>query len=490
MEYRFKTEPFPHQREVFDTSRDLESFAVLWEQGTGKTKLAIDTFAYLYQRGEVDAMLVVAPKGVHRNWVAEEIPAHMPDGPRGRARMHCWSSAKATTKTHRNSLRATIEWSRGPAVLAVNYEAFITDRGKRAVWDFLKKRRVFYVLDEAHHIKTPGAKTTKSVVASGKYARYRRVLTGTPVSQGPFDLYSPFRFLDEGFWARRGMRSFYAFKQHYGIWETMQVRQNGSLHNFERLVSYKNLDELSRVVDTHSSRVTKDVLDLPPQLFSKRPVEMSREQARVYEALARDFQAELDGATVTAALPIVRLLRLQQVLCGYFPEDDPDPDGDGRGLVEIPGPNPRVEALRDLLDECADKTIIWARFRPDVDRIMEVVGDRGVRYDGAMSDDGRAAALDAFRKGDAQFFVGNPAAAGEGLTLHVAKTVVYYSNSFKLIHRLQSQDRAHRAGMDDRPVLYVDLLCPGTIDTRIVSNLRAKRDIAAALTGDRLRDWL
>lgn len=488
--YEFRTEPFPHQRDVFDESRDLEWYGVLWEQGTGKTKLAIDTFAYRYQAREVDALLIVAPNGVHRNWIEDEIPVHMPIDLLHRTKMHFWQSSKSATKGHQRSLKSTLRWDRGPAILAMNYDAFITPKGKAAAWDFLKNRKAMYVIDEAHHIKTPGAKRTKSIVASGRYAKIRRALTGTPISKGPFDLYSLFRFLDEGFWAQRGMKSFYAFKHHYGIWDTRVVTQNGKRHEFEMLVAYKNIDELAAIVAEHSSRITKDVLDLPAQLFGKRPLEMSKEQARLYNSLRDEFRAETESGSVTATLPIVRLLRLQQILCGYYPEDDPDEDEEGQNLVEVPGPNPRLEALKDLVEEAADKTIIWARFRPDIDRIMEVVGDRGVRYDGAVSDDARAAAKRRFQNGDAQFFVANPAAASEGLTLHAAKTVIYYSNSFKFIHRQQSQDRAHRAGMDERPVYYIDLFVPGSVDEQIIANLRAKRDIAAVLTGDKLREWI
>ena len=190
------------------------------------------------------------------------------------------------------------------------------------------------------------------------------------------------------------------------------------------------------------------------------------------------------GDTITAPLALVQLLRLQQITCGFVPTDDGD-------LEEFGGNNPRLDLLEEICDGLGHKAIIWGRFRRDIDLIMKRLGKKAVRYDGSTSDDDRAAAKIAFQdpESEIQFFVGNPAAAGTGLTLHQARTVIYASNSFKLTDRLQSEDRAHRIGQE-HPVAYIDLIAPDTVDEHIVRALRDKQDIAAILTGDGLKDWI
>jgi SNF2 family DNA or RNA helicase len=226
------------------------------------------------------------------------------------------------------------------------------------------------------------------------------------------------------------------------------------------------------------------VLDLPPKLYSKRYFDLTPEQQRVYVEIKTEALTLLDtGDVVTAPLIITRLLRMQQVTCGYVPTDD--------GHVEqmIGDKNPRLDTLVELCEGLAHPAIIWAKFRKDIDLIMEKLGDKAVRYDGQTSDDERAEAKRRFQTGDVQFFVANPAAGSTGLTLTAARTVIYYNNSFKLVDRLQSEDRAHRAGQTF-PVDYIDIVAPNTVDVAIVNALRSKVNIAAEITGDNLKEWL
>jgi len=486
MTYEFKTKPFAHQQEIFDKHKDRASFALFWEQGTGKTKPVIDNVAYLYEADEVNGLLIVAPNGVHRNWITDEIPAHMPDRLRSDVRTHIWQSKRASTNWHAKAVKDIIN-HKGLAVLAIGYEGFMTKAGKKAVWAFLKKRRCLFALDEAHNIKTPGAKRTMSIIAAGKHAPFRRLMTGTPIAQGPFDIYSQARWVKPSFWADRGLFKFHHFKRRYGVWRTAEevMREDGYDPGFDQLLEYKNIDDLHDLLRWVGSRKTKDeVLDLPPKLYSKRYITLTTEQQRIYDDLVNTFEAELEsGSIVEAPLAIVRLLRLQQVICGYVAAEADEP------IEMIPGKNPRLDELLEITEGLGHKAIIWGRFRKDIDLIMEALGDKAVRYDGKVDELDRAQAKEDFQKGDAQFFVANPAAGATGLTLTAARTVIYYSNSFKMVDRLQSEDRAHRIGQE-HPVSYIDLVAPDTIDEHIVRALRSKFDIATQITGDRVKEWI
>lgn len=531
---------------------------------TGKSKLTIDTAGWLWLQGKIDAVVVVAPNGVHRNWVENEIPDHLPDSIMAQSRAFHYQSPKSGAKWHKQAVRA-ITHHKGLIWFTISYEGFMTAAGKRALIDIFNSRRVLYVLDEAHYIKSADSQRTRSILKSAVFAPYRRVLTGTPIAQGPFDIYTQLQFLQDDFWAPHGLSTFPEFKQHFGVWgkgwnpsawSPITKKRTGA--EYDVLKSYRRLDELNQLIQPISSRVTKDdVLDLPPKMFSKQYFDMTPEQAKLYRQMRDEFivwletgglekEAEAAGAAgaaacatcggarevvaegfiypcpdcagdgaaealegntpVIAALAITRLLRLQQITCGYLPTDDED-----EPLYMIPGANRRLMALCDNIENRQHKTIVWARFRLDIDLIMGELQRRGikaVRYDGQVNDDARAEGKALFQgerpvfergqmvgreaipeQDQAQVFVGNPAAGATGLTLTAARFVDYYSNSFKLIDRLQSEDRAHRIGQANQ-VLYTDYIAQETIDEKIVKSLREKFNIASQITGDRMKEWL
>ena len=492
--FQFKTTPFPHQLDIFNTRRDFEGDAIFAEQGTGKTKIVLDNVADLYLRGKVNGLLVLAPRGVAENWVTDEIPVHLCDAVAKETRSYCWKSPRSSTKRQQAEEKALLE-HRGLSVVALGYEAFVTKAGKEFAKKFLLSRKTFYALDEATRIKTPGAKRTKTVIASAKYAPYRRILTGTPVTNGPFDIYSPVRFTHPTFWKEHGLGDYYAFKTQFGVFEKGWNGQTG--REFDALVGFQNLDLLSRLLAKISVRVSKDVLNLPPKLYARRYYDPSPEQKRMYNQLLAEFMTFLgDGREVNAPLAIVRLLRLQQVLCGYVPVQNLTEDADGYLHIDneliLLEDNPRLDELMEVVEDTFAKTIIWARFTQDIDLIcarLAAAGASFVRYDGKVSDKDRLANKQAFQDGDAQFFVANPAAAGEGLTLHAAETVIYYNNTFKLSERLQSEDRAHRAGLT-HSVNYIDLVAKDTMDIDVLEALRDKIRVASIITRDRIREWV
>lgn len=492
--YEYKTEPFAHQRDLFDLTKDKEAYAVFWEQGCGKTKPQIDIATYLFLGSNIDAVLVVAPGGVERNWMTDEVPTHMPANVLKKTKMMAWSSKSAKAKYHQRAFEELIKHP-GLSVLCISYHAFVTELGKKAVWRFLRRRRCLYILDESDDIKTPGAKRTKSIVASGKYAPYRRILTGTPADK-PFDMYSQMRFLDEKIWKNRQMENFYAFKQHFGVWYTRAEAQAdlGYDPGYDRLIDFKNIPELTNIVADNSSRLLKtDVLDLPAKLYTKRYFSMTSKQQSLYDQLKRELLIELeDGRIVDGELAITNLLRLQQIACGYMVTDDED-----EPIALCDKKNPRLDATLELLEKGHHQSIVWARFRHDIDQLMDALGDKACRYDGSLDEDACERSKNEFRAGDRQFFVANAQKGARGLTLNAAKTVVYYSNTFRLRDRLQSEDRCHRIGQDGAEhdgvghgVLFVDMMAQGTVDEKIVKALRSKFNIAGQLTGDVLREWI
>jgi len=508
-EFEFKTEPFKHQAEEFEASGNEYIRGVLWEQGTGKSKLTLDTAANLYCKGEIDAVLVIAPNGVHGNWIFDEIPAHVHETI-AVASVE-WESKKVKTKKYQRKLEALLA-HKGMAFLAMNYETFARKAAGREFADrFVAERKVLFICDESQRIKTASAKRTRAICRIGrKFPRgkpyienipYRRILSGTPVTNAPLDIYAQLKFLDWDLWSNEGFGSYESFKTHFGIYEKMVKTLDGQYKKqnectpqeirqatgrFERVVAYRNLSQMQMIVEKYCSRVLKeDVLDLPAKIYTKRYFDMGPKQRKLYETIRDDFMAFMeDGSLVTAPMIITRLLRLQQITSGYMPGDDCE-------TMHFLPDNPRMSALLDTLEDVNGKAIIWARFRQDINQIMAELGEHAVRYDGSVSYDQRMENRRRFQdpNDSARFFVANPAAGATGLTLTEASTVIYYSNSFKLEDRLQSEDRAHRIGQKDN-VRYIDLIASGTVDARIVDSLRKKLDVASQVTGDRLKEWL
>lgn len=499
MDYLYRTKPFKHQEEIFNLSRDKEYFALLLEQGTGKTKITIDTACWLYGSGKIDAMLVIAPCGVQRNWVLNEIPIHAPEHYFVKA---AWYSS-SPNKQEEKDLCSVLNAENGLKVISINVEALATKKGSLFIKSFLLNFRTLLVVDESSVIKNPKAIRTKTLLKLSVHAKYRRILTGTPVTQGPLDLFTQFSFLDAQILRTQ---SYFAFRNRYAILKEM--RTNG--RSFQTVTGYCNLDELQSLIAPHSYRVTKsDCLDLPEKLYSKRYVELSATQRSLYNSLKKDIVAEFNGKVMSAPLALTKLLRLQQIVGGHFvpdqdlcinPEDCFDFDYTPDLKKAIPEPidkvNPRVESLIELLEETNGKVIIWARFRSEISAICSAIArtfgaESAVEYHGGVDNKDRSDNIQRFQTQDnCRFFIGHVQAGGKGLTLHAATTVVYYSNDFSLENRLQSEDRAHRIGQKNN-VTYIDFVASKTLDEKIVNTLREKKNVADLITGDTSLDsWI
>jgi SNF2 family DNA or RNA helicase len=505
-DYAWKTEPYKHQREIFLASRDCVSYGLLMGMGTGKSKIVIDTAAYNFYHGRINCLVVVAPKGVHRNWIMKEVPIHMPDWTNYRGAV--WSS-DMRVKEKRAVEHVLEPGFEGLRVIAVNLEGFtnsVACRPAKFLRPILNSLNVMMIVDESSKIKTPGAKRTKAMYHLGTHSVCRRILTGTPVTNSPFDIYSQFRFLDPSI---LGFDNFVSFKKYFAEWETefRYIPGRDEKQEYEALVAYKNLDLLKELIKPHSSRITKEeCLDLPDKIYQIRYVELSEDQRKVYNRLIQDSVIEMEGQNVPVANILTRLLRLQQIIGGFVPEEE-------FGVAQPIGKsNPRIQSVLDILEEAEGKVIIWARFRPELAAIeaalkKEYGPTSTVCYHGGVEDADRSEAEILFQGErpildeethqviridpvpeveQAQYFVGNQQSGGFGLTLTAATTVIYFSNSFSLEDRLQSEDRAHRIGQH-HPVNYVDLECRGTIDTKIITALQKKMNLADMVTEDSQR---
>ena len=459
-DFKFKTKPFDHQRKAFYMSRDKKAFALLMEQGTGKTKVIIDNAAYLYSKGEINSLVVIAPNGVHRNWV-KEVSTHIPDWCPHKTFYYSSGMNKKRIEEFNEVHSSTLDLK----IFTFNVEAFVSQKAIYYMQKILVSGNVMLVADESSRIKRPGAKRTKIITKFGKQAKYKRIMTGTPVTKGAEDVYSQFKFLDPQI---LGYDSFYSFKARYCIM--------GGFENRE-VVSYQNIEELTRNIEGHSFRVLKkDCLDLPDKIYQRHYVEMTPKQKKIYQNMKKSFVAELEGQTIEAPEAITRLLRLQQILCGWFPTEE--------GISKIDEKNPRIEALKEILSDIDSKVIIWARFKADLRAIERALGDLAVSYHGDVTSDARELAVSRFQDDPKiKYFIGNPQSGGIGLTLTAADYAIYYSNSFDLEQRMQSEDRCHRIGTKNN-ITYIDIEARKTVDSKIIKALREKKNIADVITKD------
>ena len=478
--YKYKLPPFNHQAEALDDGWDRIEFGVFMEMGTGKSKVLIDNMGMLYQSGLINFALVIAPKGVYRNWVAKEIPEHMSDDiPH---RVIRWVSSPNKKQTE--EMRSVKDKFNGLTIFVMNVESFSSLKGKNA-GEWMARAlgsNGMIAIDESTTIKNHKAKRTKALMKIAAGFKYRRLLTGSPITKSPMDIYSQCEFLRPGL---LGYDSYYAFQGRYAVVQRKTMGQAA----FQQIIGFKNLDELTNKIGMFSFRVLKkDCLDLPDKIYTARYVGMTSEQFKMYEDVRRHAMVLLDdGELVTAPAVITQMLRLQQIMSGHLKTDD------GEMLYF---PSKRMDALTEIMDEHDGKAIIWSRFRYDIQQITQMLNNKfgegsAAAYFGDTTDDDRNDIVKNFQNPNhpLRFFVGNPATAGYGLTLTEANLVVYYANDFNLETRIQSEDRAHRIGQKNN-VTYIDLICEGSIDERIVKALRTKIDIGAKVLGEEAREWL
>ena len=475
--YPFKNKPFIHQAAYLQRFWEDPHVALLADMGTGKSFMLINNAAMLYDKGKINAMLIIAPKGVYRNWYKSEIPKHMPD--HVTYKMACWSPAPR--KAERQEMEEMWNCVDAMRILIMNIEAFSTEKGMTYARTFLRVTQAFMAIDESTTIKTPTAKRTKNIIKVGKEAVYKRIATGSPVTKSPLDLYSQCEFLSPDC---LNAHSYYAFQARYAV----LVERKMSTHTFKQIVGYRRLDELQHKLNDFSFRVTKEeCLDLPDKVYTRREIELTAEQRKAYDQMKLMALAEVEGNLMSTNNALTQLMRLHQIVCGHVKMDDGQ---------QLDIPSNRVNELLATVAETQGKVIIWANYRRDIENIrIALAKEYGMTsvatYFGDTEAEERQEIVEKFQDPDSdlRFFVGNPRTGGYGLTLTAANLVVYYSNSFDLEVRLQSEDRAHRIGQTSK-VTYVDFITPGTVDEHIVKALRNKINIASEVLGEKFKDWI
>jgi SNF2 family DNA or RNA helicase len=479
MNYKFKTKPYKHQLLALTKSWNKREYAYFMEMGTGKSKVLIDNIAMLYDKGGINAAIIVAPKGVYRNWSEKEIPAHMPD----HIEKHIGVWTPAPTLKQKKELMKLFEVGHDLKILIINVEAFSTKKGVAFVERFILGHQALIAVDESTTIKNPKAQRTKNLLKLAINTKYRRILTGFPVTQSPLDLYSQSSFLSPQL---LGYTSFYSFQNRYA----KLINRKMGTRSFRQVVGYQHLDELTKNVNEFSYRVLKkECLDLPDKVYQRREVELTPEQKKVYKELKDYAIAELDSHEVVSVTSVLtQILRLHQVVCGFVRHDNGE---------EVEVKSNRLDELINVLEEVQGKTIIWANYQYDIKRILKTLHnitgvDSVATYYGETPDQERQEIIRRFQdpNSDLQYLISNTQTGGYGITLTEASNVIYYSNNYDLEKRLQSEDRAHRIGQTNK-VTYIDLVAKGTVDEKIVKALRNKLSLAQEVLGDeKWKDWI
>ena len=477
MFYKFKTKPYDHQLDALKISWDKEVFAYFMEMGTGKSKVLIDNATMLYDKGLINGLLLIAPKGVYKTWYENEIPIHMVD--HIEKKVVLWKTS-CTEQKYKKELNSLFETGTDFHILIMNVESFSRGKGLEFALKFLSCHKAMTAVDESTTIKTHNSKRTKNILKLAPYSKYRRILTGSPVTKSPIDLFSQCYFLDPELLDHQ---SFYTFRARYAVMRSIDL----GTHTTNIVVGYQNLGELSKKIEPFSQRVLKDdCLDLPKKTFMKRMVPLTPDQNKVYLQMKQNAIAFLNGKMVSTNTVLVQLMRLHQITCGHFTADDGT-------IQELP--SNRVNELIDLTEEIEGKVVIWCHYQRDVQRIIKaLVKEYGegclVDYYGLTPDAERQDNIKKFQEDPkCRFFVGTTQTGGYGITLTAASTMIYYSNGYDLEKRQQSEARIDRIGQT-KPMTYIDLISEDTVDERIVKALRKKINIATEIMGEELKAWI
>ena len=466
-------------------------FAFFMEQGTGKAYVGLAEAEVLHEQGLIDALIVIAPNGVQRNWLSREAPKLL-------STPHIallWTGA-TTKKFAREVENFMAPNPKALRIAAFNIEAFQQSgsRAEKLLTRLLKSLRCYLVLDESSTIKNPSAACTRNLIRIGRAAAFRRIMTGTPITQSPLNFYSQFKFLGDGL---LGFKDWVPFKSYFAEWRQRQIpdrRPNArpdDVRTFPELVRYRNLSQLKARADAHSFTILKkDCLDLPPKVYEERPVTLTPEQRALYTATKKDLIVRLQNDDrMTLAHAFTRLTRLSQIAGGFLKADEEDEPR------AIPGGNPKIEALVQYVEElpAEKKVIVWARYRAELNAIADALGrSRCALYWGETDEQARHESVDAFQSADGlRFFVGNPKSGKYGLTLTAAHHMFYFSCDYSAEARWQSEDRSHRIGQDES-LAIVDCYALGTIDERIRAILRERKNVADIFNGSKrsMIDWL
>ena len=471
--YPYKTKPYEHQKNALNESAEKSQWAYFMEMGTGKTKVTIDNLAYLFFKRKVTAALIIAPKSVYLNW-ENEIETHIPEVLK--YKIFKWNIDKPKDYYALQNFKDL-------KIFLINVEALSTKRGFEACKEYLTKNKLnFVALDESTTIKNRSAKRTRNILGLQKLSQVRRILTGSPITKSPLDLYTQCQFLSPEL---LGFSSYLAFRNRYAEMTDIPV---GSGRYISVPKYYKRLQELELKIKQFATRIRKDeCLDLKPKVRQKRYIELDGDGKKIYEKLRTSALAIVEDSTISFSNKLTEIIKLHQVCNGFTKNDD----GEIMTLHKS-----KLNALDEILEETDGKVIIWANYIYNINEIIEFLEKKYgkesvVSIYGAVDVQTRKEAVRRIQEDPkTRFLVGNPTTGGFGLTLTAVNTVIYFSNNYNLEVRKQSEDRAHRMGQKGT-VVYIDIVARNTLDEAIMKSLTSKGQIAAKTLGEEdLRDWL
>lgn len=543
---------FRHQAEAVERFRDTEEAALFFEMGCGKSVTLLRIAEAKYNKGEIDSLLVVAPNDVHRQWFDELVSGVDPDGT-GAVYREVMCPVEAQCVGGRTGQPELYPFTEPDAlhVVTVNVDTFSTPKKWEGLVSWARGCKCMLALDEATAIKNPLAKRSQRLLYSfnevrrrGRYivsseklpgTRHRAVLTGTPVTNGPTDVWAVMEFLRPGYF---GM-NYYTFRQYYCMFTRLTVgtpagmtrevdvplsedtwrRIRGCRSYREASAAlgcsedtyltvqrqdkyhgpYKHADELrERLGPVSVFRRLTECRDMPERIYRTRRVRMSPEQERAYNDMKRSCAAAAGGVEMTAASRLTVGVRLQQISSGFITGrkiqspvwDDWDPDSwdwetDGRDLspdevVWLGDTCPRLEALAEDITQCDAPVLVLTRYSAEAARIYDMCRAAGYRtglFTGWKIEGG----IEAFRAGELDVLVANSYKISRGFNLQASHVTLFYSNTFSLETREQAEFRTFRMGQK-RPCLYVDYSC-SPMDETVIQALRSKKGLLEYIRG-------
>lgn len=480
--YEFKTVPWAHQKEALAIGSHLDSFGYFMEMGTGKTKTLLDDAALNYKHGKIDALIIFCPNSVRTQWVDmldpenDEVARHIPDDIEvNKGAWFLYQKGDLKPAWNKFWLKREEDCLQ---ILVMGISVASSNKSIKIAESFVYSRKCMICIDESTLIKTRTSKRAKFLTKLRKHCRAARIMSGTPIVQSPLNAYSQLNFLDPNI---IGMSNWTLFKHRYAVFKDAESRQ---------LLFYQNLQELSDKISGCSYRVLKkDCLDLPPKIYQRREIELNPKQLHAYKEMLEKLRVEIEDQTLTVTIVLTHLLRLQQITSGFLPILDDM--GNVERYSKLGDPS-KIKEVIEILDETDQKVVIWGRFVPELLEMKDQMDNNGISnvlIYGDTADHLRREYVKDFQEGDVQVFLSNPATTGLGIQLYSASTVIYLSNSFSMDHRLQSEDRVHRAGQQNA-VNYIDLVAPSTVDVKILRCLRERKQISDQVMKDGIQSWL
>lgn len=476
-----------HQLDYLEKSKGHTNFAIFAEMGLGKSVMLLADAERAYNDLDIDCLFILAPKGVYRNWSSKEIPLHL-SIPHD---IFIWS-ASLTENQQAQLYREVFRANYRLKVILLNIESLISKRAFKFSEKVLTTLRVMLAIDESTVIKNPQSKRTDAAFDLSELAKMRRILTGSPITKSPYDMYAQAKFLDEKL---LGFSSFLNFRHYYAIIEkgysnAMVMRWNPETRkkemqraSYEKIVGFKNLDQLNERIQPWSYRcLKKDCLDLPDKVYVTRDVELTPEQKKAYNEMKHMWIVEVEQGSITATIALTKSMKLHQILCGHVKNDDGQ-------TIHIK--SNRVEELMTLLSEVQDqKIIIFCNFRQDAANVKvaltEVYGSNSiVEFHGGVSDNNREIAKQRIQQDPTCHFLIGSKSAVRGLTLTACTLIVFFSYDFDRESWTQAEDRVHRIGMTKCTIVHLKV--PDSIDEKILLSHRTKGEIAEDIL-DTIRD--